>query len=144
MVARLDANLYPAPSVRVVASHFAKLSAFGLMRKGLERLPAIFADFGDLRLGFPLAAFDPKPMRRRPVATGAGMAAILPVTFAVKGFSALGAGVMDWLCHGETITRTRNDYKYFDIACRRVEAVYREPDLFIAPPPTKPVQESML
>ena len=36
------------------------------------------------------------------------------------------------------------DPEYFDIACRRVEAVYREPDLFIAPPPPKPIQEPLL
>jgi DNA modification methylase len=29
---------------------------------------------------------------------------------------------------------------YFEIACRRVEEAYRQPDLFIAPP-EKPVQE---
>jgi DNA modification methylase len=32
------------------------------------------------------------------------------------------------------------DPGYFDIACRRVEAAYRQPDLFI-PPPARPVQE---
>ena len=30
--------------------------------------------------------------------------------------------------------------KYFDIACRRIEAAYRQPDLFIAPPEPKPEQ----
>ena len=33
--------------------------------------------------------------------------------------------------------------KYFDIACKRIEAAYAEPDLFIAPP-TKAVQEELL
>lgn len=32
---------------------------------------------------------------------------------------------------------------YFDIACRRVEEAYRQPDLFIQPP-AKPVQEPLL
>jgi DNA modification methylase len=32
--------------------------------------------------------------------------------------------------------------KYFDIACRRIEAAYKQPDMFIAPP-AKPVQEKM-
>ena len=32
--------------------------------------------------------------------------------------------------------------KYFDIACKRIEQTYRQPDLFIAPP-AKPVQEAM-
>ena len=35
------------------------------------------------------------------------------------------------------------DPDYFDIACRRVEEAYRQPDLFIAPP-DKPVQEVLL
>jgi site-specific DNA-methyltransferase (adenine-specific) len=33
--------------------------------------------------------------------------------------------------------------KYFDIACRRIEAAYAQPDMFITPP-AKPVQEAML
>jgi DNA modification methylase len=35
------------------------------------------------------------------------------------------------------------DPGYFDIACRRIEAAYKQPDLFVAPP-AKPVQEAML
>ena len=35
------------------------------------------------------------------------------------------------------------DPDYFDIACRRVEEAYRQPDLFIAPP-VKPTQEQLL
>ena len=35
------------------------------------------------------------------------------------------------------------DPDYFEIACRRVEEAYRQPDLFI-PPPEKPVQEGFL
>jgi len=31
--------------------------------------------------------------------------------------------------------------KYFDIACRRIEAAYAQPDMFIVPP-AKPVQAS--
>lgn len=33
---------------------------------------------------------------------------------------------------------------YFDIACRRIEAAYKQPDLFIASPAPKPVQEALL
>lgn len=33
--------------------------------------------------------------------------------------------------------------RYFDIACRRIEQAYAQPDMFIAPPP-KPVQGAML
>jgi DNA modification methylase len=35
------------------------------------------------------------------------------------------------------------DPKYFDIACRRIEAAYAQPDLFVAPPAPKPVQQSL-
>ena len=35
------------------------------------------------------------------------------------------------------------DPEYFDIACRRVEAAYAQPDLFIAPP-AKPTQDTLL
>jgi site-specific DNA-methyltransferase (adenine-specific)/modification methylase len=33
--------------------------------------------------------------------------------------------------------------KYFDIACRRIEAAYAQPDLFVSPPAPKPVQASL-
>ena len=35
------------------------------------------------------------------------------------------------------------DPEYFDIACKRVEAAYAQPDLFIAPP-AKPTQDTLL
>jgi site-specific DNA-methyltransferase (adenine-specific) len=35
------------------------------------------------------------------------------------------------------------DPNYFDIACRRVEEVYRQPDLFVAPPPPPPEQVTL-
>ncbi len=35
------------------------------------------------------------------------------------------------------------DEGYFDIACRRIEDAYRQPDMFIAPPAPKPVQKDM-
>lgn len=34
--------------------------------------------------------------------------------------------------------------KYFDIACRRIEAAYKQPDFFVAPPAPKVKQEPML
>jgi site-specific DNA-methyltransferase (adenine-specific)/modification methylase len=33
------------------------------------------------------------------------------------------------------------DPDYFEIACKRVDEATRQPDLFVAAPPTKPVQE---
>ena len=35
------------------------------------------------------------------------------------------------------------DPDYFDIACRRVEEAYRQPDLFVAPPTQKPKQDEL-
>lgn len=34
--------------------------------------------------------------------------------------------------------------KYFDIACKRIEEAYKQPDMFIEPPKAKPLQEAML
>ena len=34
--------------------------------------------------------------------------------------------------------------KYFDIACRRIEEAYKQPDFFISPPEKKPVQDDLL
>lgn len=36
------------------------------------------------------------------------------------------------------------DKDYFEVACRRVEQAYRQPDLFIAPPVPQPKQETFL
>jgi len=33
---------------------------------------------------------------------------------------------------------------YFDIACRRIEQAYRQPDLFVPAPAPKPIQEALL
>lgn len=35
------------------------------------------------------------------------------------------------------------DPDYFEIACKRVEDAYKQPDLFVAPPAEKPVQEAL-
>jgi len=34
--------------------------------------------------------------------------------------------------------------RYFDIACRRIEQAYRQPDLFVPAPAPKPIQEALL
>lgn len=36
------------------------------------------------------------------------------------------------------------DPGYFDIACRRIEKAYSQPDFFIPPPEAKPIQQSLL
>ena len=35
------------------------------------------------------------------------------------------------------------EQKYFDIACKRIEEAYRQPDMFIEPP-AKAIQETMI
>jgi DNA modification methylase len=45
---------------------------------------------------------------------------------------------------GRQFTGIERDPRYFDIACRRIEAATRQPDLFIEPPSPKPEQLSLL
>jgi DNA modification methylase len=56
----------------------------------------------------------------------------------------MGSGTTGVACVklGRKFTGIELDDEYFDIACRRIEAAYKQPDLFTAPP-AKPVQESM-
>ena len=57
----------------------------------------------------------------------------------------MGSGTTGVACVklGRKFTGIELDEGYFDIACRRIEDAYKQPDIFIAPP-TKPVQEAML
>ena len=45
---------------------------------------------------------------------------------------------------GRTFIGCEIDERYFDIACRRIEAAMKQPDLFIEQPKAKPVQLSLL
>lgn len=45
---------------------------------------------------------------------------------------------------GRRFVGTEIDPTYFDIACRRIEAAYRQPDLFVEQPKPKPVQLSLM
>lgn len=36
------------------------------------------------------------------------------------------------------------DERYFDIACRRIEEAYKQPDFFISPPEKNPVQDELI
>jgi site-specific DNA-methyltransferase (adenine-specific)/modification methylase len=45
---------------------------------------------------------------------------------------------------GKKFTGIEREPKYFDIACRRISDALARPDLFIAPPAPKPVQEPLL
>lgn len=56
----------------------------------------------------------------------------------------MGSGTTGVACAkmGRKFIGIEREPKYFDIACKRIEQAYREPDLFIAPP-TKATQEVM-
>jgi DNA modification methylase len=45
---------------------------------------------------------------------------------------------------GRKFTGIEREPKYFDIACRRIEEAYRQPDMFVAAPPPKAEQVDML
>ena len=55
----------------------------------------------------------------------------------------MGSGTTGVACvkTGRAFIGIELDEGYFDIACRRIEEAYRQPDMFIAPPARKPVQE---
>lgn len=65
----------------------------------------------------------------------------------------LGAVADPFMCSGTTLVACQRlgrmgtgieiDPEYFEVACRRVEEATRQADLFIAPPPSQPVQEGL-
>ena len=57
----------------------------------------------------------------------------------------MGSGTTGVACVklGRKFTGIELEPKYFDIACKRIEEAYRQPDFFV-PAPSKPVQETML
>ena len=58
----------------------------------------------------------------------------------------MGSGTTGVACVklGRKFTGIELDPDYFDIACKRIEDAYRQPDMFIAPPAPKPEQLDML
>ena len=58
----------------------------------------------------------------------------------------MGSGTTGVACVklGRKFTGIELDPDYFDIACKRIEEAYRQPDMFIAPPEAKPEQMDML
>ena len=57
----------------------------------------------------------------------------------------MGSGTTGVACvkQGRKFIGIELDPDYFDIACKRIEEAYRQPDMFIAPPEPKPVQGDM-
>lgn len=57
----------------------------------------------------------------------------------------MGSGTTGVACVklGRKFTGIELDEGYFDIACKRIEDAYKQPDMFVAPP-AKPVQEAMI
>ena len=58
----------------------------------------------------------------------------------------MGSGTTGVACVklGRKFTGIELDPDYFDIACKRIEDAYRQPDMFVEPPAPKPVQEELL
>lgn len=58
----------------------------------------------------------------------------------------MGSGTTGVACVklGRRFIGIEREPKYFDIACRRIEKAYAQPDLFVAPPAAKPVQLSLM
>jgi site-specific DNA-methyltransferase (adenine-specific) len=58
----------------------------------------------------------------------------------------MGSGTTGVACAkmGRRFVGIEIDEKYFDIACRRIEAAIRQPDLFIEQPKAQPEQLSLL
>jgi DNA modification methylase len=58
----------------------------------------------------------------------------------------MGSGTTGVACQklGRAFIGIELDPEYFSIACKRVDEAMRQPDLFIAPAPDKPVQENFL
>ena len=58
----------------------------------------------------------------------------------------MGSGTTGVACVklGRSFLGIEREQKYFDISCRRIEAAYKQPDLFIPSPAPKPVQEALL
>jgi DNA modification methylase len=58
----------------------------------------------------------------------------------------MGSGTTGVACVklGRRFIGIEREPKYFDIACRRIEQAYKQPDLFVAPPSPKPIQEALL
>jgi site-specific DNA-methyltransferase (adenine-specific) len=58
----------------------------------------------------------------------------------------MGSGTTGAVCvkMGRRFVGCEINQKYFDIACRRIEDAYKQPDMFVAPPEPKPTQLSLL
>lgn len=137
-------TLCAVPPMGVIASHRAKDGAIGSIGGNTEALAttgAGFISFGrsPIRTGFGAAVPGWATVRPR-----ASMAAISAISPASKSSSALNACVVNWLCHAGDVARTRINYKYFDMACKRVDEATRQPDMFVQAPPPAPTQESLL
>jgi site-specific DNA-methyltransferase (adenine-specific) len=70
-------------------------------------------------------------------------AIVAPGALALDPF--MGSGTTGVACAklGRRFTGIEIEPRYFDIACRRIEQAYAQPDMFIAPQP-KPVQEALI
>ena len=58
----------------------------------------------------------------------------------------MGSGTTGVACAkmGRKFIGIEREPKYFDIACKRIEDAYKQPDFFVEPPAPKLIQDSML
>jgi len=132
------------PPRAMVASHIAKLCVFGPVLVNAKGISAPLACAINLGKWPALAASGASVPRRPPILAGALSRTVFSRIPTDERLSALCAGVMNGLCHAGSISGTRFNINYFDIACRRVDEATRQPDLFVAPPTQAPKQEPMI
>ena len=132
----------PAPSGFVVAGHATEAAGVRSRSFCFECCAASLASLCNAiaRPAFSaLGAFVP---RRGAIRSGAIERAILATGAASELRAAFGAGMMNWLCHGESISGMQSKNNYYAIACKRVQEVVNNPPLF-TPAPPNPTQDKM-
>ena len=125
-ITRQNLRLFAIPSCAVIAGHIAKAPSVSVVSVNLKGRATSFTNLFFTRLGF-LALASPR-------AIGAAAAP-------AEGFAALFAVFLN-IFHVRNIPTKLRKIKYFDIACRRVEEAYRQPDMFVQRPP-KAHQEAL-
>lgn len=89
--------------------------------------------------------YDKKHPTQKPVALMEWCLGFLPdATTILDPFMGSGTTLVACAKIGRSGTGIELDPEYFDIACKRVEEAYRQPDMFVSQPEPKPVQESLL
>lgn len=124
-IASQNLGFFAIPSCAVIAGHIAKAPSVSVVSVNLKGRATSFTNLFGPGLGF-FALASPRAI---------GATAAPP-----EGFTALFAIFLN-IFHVRNIPEKRREIKHFDIACKRVEEAYRQPDLFVSQPRVEPVQE---